>query len=330
MLVLRGLRCLLWILLGITLLLMVGWGGLALWFDSQHPLVFVPLFLLVVSGSFFLPHRWSRKLLTFVLIFAVVILWWLNLPPSHDLNWQEDVSRLPSAEVEGDKLTVRNLRNFEYRSETDFTPHWEERTFDLSQLEGVDLYLSDWGATGIVHTIASWDFGNGPSLAISIETRKEVGEEYSAVKGFFRQYELYYVVADERDVIGVRVNYRGEKVHLYRIRMPLSVARAILLSYLDRVNRLVARPAWYNALTANCTTTIRIHVQSAGVKKPLNWRLFANKYTDELLYMREQVNTSIPFKELQEKSDVTEEARAAGTSQDFSKLIRKNLPERVF
>lgn len=325
---LKGLRWILWILLGFTLLVALGWAALALWFDSQYPLLFVSLFLLVACGSILLLQRWAQKFLLLTGLLTAVLLWWFNIAPSHDRNWQEDVSRLPSAEVEGDKLTVHNLRNFEYRSETDFTPHWEERTFDLSQLEGADLFMSDWGATGIVHTIASWDFGDGPSLAISIETRKEVGEEYSAIKGFFRQYELYYVVADERDVIGVRANHRGEKVHLYRIRMQVPVARELLLSYFERINQLAVRPAWYNALTANCTTTIRMHVQSIGRGRALNWRHFANKYGDELLYMRGQVNTSIPFQELQERSDVTAAIQAAGNNPNFSKLIRRNLPER--
>ena len=108
----------------------------------------------------------------------------------------------PTAEIQGNQLTVRNVRNFDYRTETDFTPRWETRTYDLSKLRGLDLYVIYWGSPSIAHTILSWEFDDGQHLAVSIETRKETGESYSAVRGFFRQYELYYVLADERDVVG--------------------------------------------------------------------------------------------------------------------------------
>jgi Domain of unknown function (DUF4105) len=128
----------------------------------------------------------------------------------------------------------------------------------------------------IAHTIASWEFDDGQNLAISIETRKEKGESYSALRGFFRQYELYYVVADERDLIGLRTNYRGEQVYLYRIRVPASQARALLVDYLKEVNRLSDHPQWYNALTPNCTTTIRGHAQNVGAGGRLDWPMAAS------------------------------------------------------
>ena len=174
----------------------------------------------------------------------------------------------------------------------------------------------------------SWAFQDGQHLAVSIETRKEVGEEYSALLGFFRQYELYYVVADERDVIGVRAGPRQEDVHLYRIRASPAFARAMLLDYLESVNRLARAPQWYNALTHSCTTTIRHHAQAVGAGNPFDWRILANGYIDELGYKRHQINTSIPFAELRRRSDITARARAAGDRKDFSALIRDGLPDR--
>ena len=155
----------------------------------------------------------------------------------------------------------------------------------------MDLFLSFWGPTQIAHTIVSWEFDDGQHLAISIETRKEKGESYSALRGFFRQYELYYVVADERDLVGLRTNYRGEQVYLYRIRVPRSQARALLVDYLDEVNQLADHPQWYNALTQNCTTTIRGHAQNIGAGGRLDWRLLANGHLDQLLYERGQIDT---------------------------------------
>jgi hypothetical protein len=191
----------------------------------------------------------------------------------------------------------------------------------------VDLFLSFWGPTEIAHTIISWEFDDGRPLATSIETRKAKGESYSTLRGFFRQYELYYVVADERDLVGLRTNYRGEQVYLYRIRIPIQQARALLIDYLTKVNRLADHPQWYNALTQNCTTTIRGHAQHAGAGGHFDWRLLANGHVDQLLYERHQIDTDIPFDDLRSRSNITEKARAAGDVSDFSDRIRDGLPK---
>ncbi|HEY2462629.1 MAG TPA: DUF4105 domain-containing protein [Steroidobacteraceae bacterium] len=214
------------------------------------------------------------------------------------------------------------MRDFEYRSETDYDQRWEARTYDLGAIRGFDLFLSYWGPTRIAHTIASWDFADGRHLAISIETRKEKGESYSALRGFFRQYELHYVVADERDVIGLRAGFRGEQVYLYRIRIPVSQARALLIDYLDQVNRIAGHPQWYNALTQNCTTAIRWHGQNVGDSGPWDWRLLLNGSLDQLLYERGQIDTSLPFADLRARSNITERAAAAAGSAFFSARIR--------
>jgi hypothetical protein len=227
---------------------------------------------------------------------------------------------------DGDLVTLDNVRNFHYRSEDDFDESWETRTYDLSKLRGIDLFLSYWGSPLIAHTIASWEFEDGQHLAISIETRKEVGESYSAILGFFRQYELYYVASDERDVIGVRTNHRGEEVYLYRMRTPIPVARALLVDYLKTMNALALEPRWYNALSHNCTTTIRRHARQVAPRNPVSWKIFVNGFIDELGYDRGSMDTSLPFEELRSRSEITERARAAGDDPTFSSLIRLNLP----
>jgi hypothetical protein len=228
--------------------------------------------------------------------------------------------------MSGNRVTIENVRNFDYRTETDYTERWETRTYDLDGLQGVDMFLAFWGPTLIAHTITSWEFADGQHLAVSIETRKEKGESYSALLGFFRHYELYYVVADERDVVRLRTNYRGEQVYLYRLRMPVHQARAVLLDYLKEINRLADRPVWYNALTHNCTTTIRTHAQQVAAGRPWDWRILANGRLDELGYERGQIDTSLPFSELKARSDITEKARAADAAADFSRRIREGLP----
>ena len=254
--------------------------------------------------------------------------WRFSLRPSNARDWQPDVARTATAEIQGERVTVRNVRNFRYRSETDFDERWEERRLDLARLDGLDLFVSYWGAPFIAHTILSWSFSDGQHLAVSVETRKTKDQEYSTLAGFFRQYELIYVAADERDVIALRTNFRGEDVYLYRLRTTPQAAKILLLDYLDEMNALAREPRWYNALLTNCTTAMRQRVIHAGGKVPFSWKLLANAYLPDLLYERGSIDTSRPFAELKTVSRVNDRARAAGAAEDFSARIRAGLPLR--
>jgi len=309
-------------------LLLLAWGALALHFAGPASLATVLPIAFAGAGVallvFVRPMR--RALLAVVALVAVLLIWWHGLTPRNDRDWQADVANPPTGDVQGDLLTMHNVRNFEYRSDTDFTPRWETRTYDLSKLTGLDLFLSHWGSPAIAHTIMSWAFSDGQHLAISIETRKERGESYSAVAGFFKQYELYYVVADERDVVGVRTDFRGEDTYLYRFRTPIPRIRALLLDYVERMNALAATPAFYDAATQNCTTTIRAHVKHIGLAQPWDWRMLVNGYIDQLLYEQGIIDTDLPFPELQQRSYISPRAKAAGNAEDFSARIRDGLP----
>ena len=266
-----------------------------------------------------------------VLVAAAAAAWWRGLKPSNDRDWRPEVARLATAEIEGDRVTVRNVRNFRYRSVEDFDERWEVRTYDLGKLEGLDVFFIDWGAPLINHTILSWSFAAGQHLAISVEVRKRKDQEYSALKAFFRQFELVYVVATEEDVIRLRTNFRRrEETHLYRLRTSKAAARALLLDFLQAINRIARRPLWYNALLANCTTVIRERVIHAGGKLPLTWRLFANAYLPEFLYRRRLLDTSRPFEELKAMSHINLRARSIREDEDFSAKIREGLPMPVF
>lgn len=309
------------------------WATLALWFDcSRNPWISGPVAAAFVASCVLVLMRVrpaSRALAVVAALLAIVVTWWNLIPPSNDRNWSPEVARLPRFTATGSQLTIHNVRNFDYRSEKDYTEHWETRSYDLDKLSGVDLFISNWGPKLIVHTIASWKFADGRTLAISIETRKERGESYSAVRGFFRQYEIYYVVADERDVIRLRTNYRGERVFLYRLRIGKQGAKAILLDYLKEINRLAEQPRWYNALTQNCTTTIRHHALHVGEGNPWDWRILVNGYIDELGYERGMFNTSMPFSELKARSEITEKAKSADADAEFAARIREGIPARI-
>jgi hypothetical protein len=319
------------ILFAPVLLISIGWACAALWLDGPVSRLLAGLlaaaFALGSVGLLGWLRPFRRGLAGFAALFLVVLLWWLSIEPSNERDWQPDVARLPTATIRGDLVTIANVRNFDYRAEDDYTERWEERTYDLSRLRGADLFLSYWGSPWIAHTIVSWEFEGGQHLAISIETRKEEGESYSALRGFFRQYELYYVVADERDVVRLRTNYRGEDVYLYRLTTPLETARDVLLDYLEEINRLAQNPKWYNAATLNCTTAIRHHVQQVAPANPWNWRILVNGRLDELGYMRGTIDTSLPFAELKRISAIAGRAQAADQDPDFSERIRVGLPQ---
>jgi hypothetical protein len=322
----RAVRILVMLMLSVIVAAAVAWAAMAIWFDGPHPRVIAaPMaagFAIVCIILAAIVRPLIRGLTVALFPVIVVALWWTAIPASNTRDWTPDVGRTARATFNGSHVTIENVRNFKYRSETDYDQRWESRTYDLDRIKGVDLFLSFWGPTEIAHTIVSWDFDDGQHLAISIETRKEKGESYSAIRGFFRQYELYYVVADERDLVGLRTNYRSEQVYLYPLCATAAQARALLIDYLREVNQLADHPEWYNALTQNCTTTIRGHAQNIGAGGGLDWRLLANGHLDELLYERGQIDTTLPFADLRSRSNITEKAKAAGDARDFSARIR--------
>jgi hypothetical protein len=323
-------RWLLRIAIALVAIVFAVWGGLALHFAGPRPVALANgLAILWAVGSlavllFLRPFR--RALLVYALGLVLLHAWWYSLEPRNDRDWIADVAHPPTAELDGDTLTIHDLRNFDYRSETDYTARWETRTYDLARLNGLDLFMSYWGSPSIAHTIMSWDFDDGQHLAISIETRKERGETYSAIAGFFKQYELYYVAADERDVVRLRTNYRGEDVYLYPLRVEPAQARAVLLDYVKTMNELAAQAQFYDAATANCTTSIRTHVKHIGAAQPLDWRLFLNGYGDQMLYERGRIDNSRPFAEVRAAAAISERGKAAGQDPDYSARIRTPAP----
>ena len=319
------------VLFSVPILLVTAWWTLALVFAGPSPAwLGIALASIYALGTLAIllwlrPFIWA--LAACGLAFVALLIWWSTIRPSNEGDWQADVARLAQVEVRGEQLIVHNVRNFDWRTESDFTPRYVDRTYDLSALRGVDVFMSYWGSPAIAHTIMSWQFDNAPPLAISIETRKRKGQEYSAVKGFFKQYEIIYVVADERDVVGLRTNHRGEQVYLYRLKSTPALARSLLLDYVDSINGLVRRPQFYNALADNCTTSIRRHREHVDPDAPpLDWRLFANGYLDQRLYDRSIVDTSLPFEELRSLSRIDDKAKAADRDPAFSQRIREGLP----
>jgi hypothetical protein len=272
------------------------------------------------------PRRRWPVLLLFLLLFGAALAWYFSLRPSNDRDWVTENAVLPTATVDGNIVTVHNIRNFAYRTETDFTPAYYDKRFDLGQLEGVDLVATYWMGPHIAHVFLSFAFAGGEHLAISIEARKEKGEGYSTINGFFRQYELLYVVADERDLIGLRTNYRNdppEQVYVYRLKGNPEAERRVLLEYIDKINGLATRPEFYNSLMTNCTTNIWLNAKVNPDHLPFSWKILASGHVPALLYEHGRLDAQgLPLAELQRRSFVNPRARTAGIDADFSRRIR--------
>jgi Domain of unknown function (DUF4105) len=325
-------------LLGLLTTASGSWGALALAISGPHDETLRNALAVAFAGAalaaliaLFLPRwRW-RAFAAYVVLFAVLVGWWRGIEPSNDRDWQTDVAVLPYATIDGDLVTVRNIRNFAYRSETDYTPAYYDRTFDLRKLEGVDLVAVYWMGPAIAHAIVSFRFSGGDPLAISIETRKERGESYSTINGFFRQYELFYVVADERDVIRLRTNYRRdppEDVYVYPVKGSVENARRVFMEYMRQINALKTQPEFYNTLTSNCTIDIWFNTLVNAEHLPFSWKILASGYLPEYLYEAGRLDTRLAFPELRQRAHVNARAQAADTAADFSRRIRELLKQR--
>jgi Ca2+/Na+ antiporter len=320
----------------LAILAATAWGALALFYTGPPPEALRTLLAglfglagLVAAVVFLFSRRRWKAAGAFAAAFLVLLVWWSTIRPSNDRDWQTEVAVLPYATIDGDLVTMHNIRNFDYRSETDFTPAYYDKTFDLRQLDSVDMIAVYWMGPEIAHIILSYGFAGRDYLAVSIETRKERSEEYSTLKGFFRQYELFYVVADERDVIRVRTNYRKdppEEVYLFRLRGPIENARRLFLDYVREINSLKEHAEFYNTLTTNCTTSIFMHTRVNPGHPPLNWKLLLSGYTPAYVYEQGRLDTSLPLEELQKRSRINDAARAADHAPDFSQQIRAGLP----
>jgi hypothetical protein len=319
-------------LAGVAVAGMTAWAGGAIYYSlPAGPNVRAALalaFVVCTVLAFLLLRRRLRALAVFVAVFTVILAWWLAIPASNARDWQPDVAVTPWATIEGDRVTIHGVRNLDYQTETRFVPRWEDRTYDLRQLDSADLIAVYWAGKAIAHIMVSFGFAGKDYVAISIETRKERGEGYSALAGFFKQYELVYVVADERDVIRVRTDYREppEDVYVFRVRTATANIRRVFLDYLQTMNELRDRPRFYNTLTTNCTTGVRLHTRMNPESPPMSWKVLLSGYVPEYAYELGRLDTTRPFPELERLSRVNERARAAGADPAFSQRIREGLP----
>ena len=309
--------------------LLIAWATLAIYYSNLPwagaRLALAGAFAVFAIWGFWLSRR-RHMPAAVVVLFLAVVAWWISIAPSHDREWRPEVAVMPRAIIDGDRVRLTGVRNFDYRTRNDFTVRYEEREVLLSHLTGLDFYVSYFSEGPIGHTFLSFIFDNAPPLSISIETRPEVGEGFAPVASLFKQFELIYVVGDERDIVGVRTNHRREAVYLYRLNTSADDARRLLLIYLARINELADRPEFYHLLSNSCTINIVRYANAAGRAGRLDIRHVLNGLIDSYLYRSGRVDTTLPFDELRRRSLINEAAQAADGAPDFSQRIRASLP----
>jgi Ca2+/Na+ antiporter len=319
-------------LISVVIGVMTIWASLAIYYSNLpgphlRSVVACTFAIAVLVSFLFLPRR-GRTLLGFLVLFLLIVVWWTVIPASNDRDWQDDVAILPYATIQNDLVTIHNIRNLNYRTETDFDVHYYDKTFDLNTLESVDLIAVYWMGDAIAHIMVSFGFQGKDYVDFSIETRKEKGEGYSTIKGFFKQYELIYIAGDERDLIRVRTDYRNpqEEVYLFRTKSNRERARRLLMEYVRQINAMKEKPVWYNTLTTNCTTNIVMHIKTFSDHIRYNWKILLSGYTPLYAYERGALDTRMPFGELKKRSYINPRAHLIGNDPEFSRKIREGLP----
>lgn len=324
------------VLLSLTTLLMLLsslWALLALWFQAPGgglgryglPVVWLLglsalLYWLWVGGA------WWQSVLAYIVMFAVLAVWWASIKPSNQRDWADDLTHITTGSVEGRRVTLQHVRNFIWRSQNDYDVHWESREYDLSRLRSVDMITSNWGFPAISHVLVSFGFDDGEHVAFSVEIRREKHEQFSELGGFFKQFELSIIASDERDVVRVRSNVRNEELELYRINLSPGDARELFRSFVIQANRLAEHPRFYHTVTGNCTTIVFSMMKKIVDGLPLDHRLLLTGYLPSYVHEMGGMMPGLSLQELQSRGRITERARNAADDPAFSALIRQGVP----
>lgn len=316
----------------LTLLCLIAtlWGAMAFYYQFPHPsaraLVAGAWVVLGLSSSLAL-WGWPKPAMAlFGSCFLLQLLWWHSITPRADRDWAPEVAQLATGHYSGDWATLDHVRNFNWRSLDDYDVRWERRQYDLSTLQSVDMLLSEWGIKGIAHVLVSFGFTNGDYLTFSVEIRKERDEKFSEYGGFFKQFEASIIAADERDIVQVRTNIRKETVGLYRVNLSPDARRALFIAYINHANQLARAPAFYNTLTANCTTVVYEMLQKIVGGIPLDYRLLLSAYLPEYLHRLGATAQGVGIIALREQGAINARAQAAAGADDFSAQIRRGVP----
>lgn len=304
------------------------WGAMALWYQLPGNATVRTLggtlwaLAVIALAAFAIVRRSWLPLGAYAAMYALLLLWWASISPSGMRVWAADVARQFTGTVSGSEVTLDNVRDFDWRSDDDYDARWETRHYDLDRLASADAVLSYWGSRAIAHAMISFGFDDGSRVVFSVEIRRQRGEQYSPIGGFFKQFETVLVAADEQDIIRVRTNVRGEDAYLYPLRMDKAAMRTLFLSYVQAANALAGRPAFYNTITSNCTTIVYRMARQIEPGLPWDIRLLLTGDLPDYLHDVGAVDRSVPLDELRRRGRITERARNTAAADDFSRAIR--------
>jgi hypothetical protein len=308
------------------------WSACALWFQlpggATWRLLGVTLWCLGTLAA--LAGFWrgvgALALAGFALGFGAILLWWRTVRPSNDHEWADELARVSSGQLHGDEVRVANVRNFDWRSRSDYTIRWETRHYDLRELDSVDLITSYWAGPAIAHVLVSFGFRSGAQLVFSVEIRRRRGQPFSEIGGFFKAFNLSIIAGDERDLLRLRTNIRGEDDYLYRVRLSAASRRALFCAYLAQASQLVHTPRFYNTVTVNCTTLVYRMMRHIVGHLPLDPRLLFSGYLPSYVYAVGGLDRRYTLAQLRAFGRITERARQADRSAEFSAAIRAGIP----
>lgn len=326
----RLLRGLMILALSIVMLVMCGWCALAIHFSNLPGQSLRTgaawLFVLFWVIAFVVLRKRKRTTAWFFVSFAAVLAWWLLIPASHDRDWIPETSKMPRVEIDGDRVTVHNIRYFDYRAEEDYDVRYVDRTYDLRKLATVDFIGSSWGVKNVVHTMLTFGFGDDGHLALSVETRREKGEPQTMVRSLFKQYELIYILADECDLLRLRSNFRKEDLYVFPTTTTPAEARVLFMEVVNTVNRLDRKAQFYNLLTHNCTTSLVPLVRTIRpIPRGFDWRFLLNAYTAEMAYTHKWIDTSLSFTEMLDACHVNRYVEDHPECEGYSTRIRPDV-----
>ena len=320
------------ILAATALIVLAGfWGGLALGYRIRAGRLVRTVCVSAwgAVGAISVTALWSGRPMAGLAVFAAglaaVLAWWRRLRPTNDADWADDVARMARGTVDADRVTLHEVRNFEWRSDTDYTPRWETRTYDLGSLRSVDMIMSYWRGPAIAHMLISFGFA-ASHVVFSVEIRRKRGQRYSEIGGFFKEFELAIIASDELDVVRLRTHVRGERVYLYPLRLTRMAMRQLFLSYVAAANGLLAQPRFYHTVTVNCTTLVYQMMQRIVGRLPLSYRLLFSGYMPEYVYAVGGLDRRHTLEELRERGFISQRARQSVRGENFSADIRAGIP----
>ena len=310
------------------------WSFGAIWYSN------LPEKWMRVTSAFLLPVLLlsliicfrKRKKIRFAaisLVFIGIIIWWSLIPASNNQDWLTQFAAMPRAVINGNTVSIENIRNFEYKTADSFVPRYINGTYKLDELKSLDMAVSYWdGNTAVAHTMLSFGFSDGRHLVLSCETRMRKDQVQGAVPGLFKQYNILYIIGTEDDLFKLRTNYRKEELYLYPTNSTPEECVKIFLSLIDRCDKLIQGPEFYNTLTFNCTTSLLPSIRKVTARH-CDIRFCLNGYSDRMAWEFGWLkhNPGESFSDYKKKHFVNQYVALEDTGLNYSQAIRSAWAE---